>query len=322
MATFPQLERFIWFDSCLRRKRFPNASHLARRFEISHKTAQRDIRSLRDRLLAPIDYDQTRKGYYYTEDSFELSRFAATQEELLALLVARRLLSRTAGGFISEAFRGFSQKLHDAALRLGMDATRLEEAFSSSWHGYSPAPEAIFGQVTKALVERRVIEIDYFSPGSCANTRRQIEPHHLQHYMASWVLIAYCNLRAGWRKFYLSRIDRLELLHETFEPRPREQWAHQLENSFGIFQGPSSVPVTLRFNRFRSRWVREQLWHPTQELRATPEGGVDLTFPVADFREVKMMILQFGGDVEVLTPEALRDEIGAEVARMREVYRC
>jgi predicted DNA-binding transcriptional regulator YafY len=68
--------------------------------------------------------------------------------------------------------------------------------------------------------------------------------------------------------------------------------------------------------------VREQLWHPTQELRATPEGGVDLTFPVADFREVKMMILQFGGDVEVLTPEALRDEIGAEVARMREVYRC
>jgi predicted DNA-binding transcriptional regulator YafY len=40
---------------------------------------------------------------------------------------------------------------------------------------------------------------------------------------------------------------------------------------------------------------------------------------VADFREVKMMFLQFGADVHVLTPEALRDQIGDEVVRMREM---
>jgi predicted DNA-binding transcriptional regulator YafY len=50
MAVFPQLERFFWFDGRLRQKRFPNASQLAERFEISHKTAQRDICCLRDRL--------------------------------------------------------------------------------------------------------------------------------------------------------------------------------------------------------------------------------------------------------------------------------
>ena len=102
--------------------------------------------------------------------------------------------------------------------------------------------------------------------------------------------------------------------------RPREQWAPQLEGAFGIFQGAASIPVTLRFNPFRARRVREQLWHPAQEARATPDGGIELCFPVADFREVKMMVLQFGADVQMLTPEPLLDEIREEVARMREVY--
>lgn len=244
----------------------------------------------------------------------------ATQDEILAVLVARRLLSHTAGGFISEAFRGFSRKFRGAAAALGMDEARLEESFSASWHGFSPVPDKIFRTVAEALIERRTIEIGYHSPGSGANTRRIVEAHHLQHYMASWVLIAYCRLRDGWRKFYLSRIDSLQTLPETFDVRPRDQWASQLEGAFGIFQGAASIPVTLRFNAFRARWVREQLWHPAQEVRETPDGGIELSFPVADFREVKMMVLQFGADVQVLSPEALRDQIGDEVARMSEMY--
>ncbi len=320
MAVLPQLERFIWFDGRLKQKRFPNASHLAEQFEISHKTAQRNICFLRDRMRAPIDYDASHKGYYYTEEGFDLPRLPATQEEILAVLVARRLLSHSPGGFISEAFRGFSRKFQDAAAALGMDEARIEESFSASLHGFSPVPDKIFRTVAEALIERRLIEIGYYSPGSGANTRRIVEPHHLQHYMASWVLIAYCRLRDDWRKFYLSRIDTLETLPGTFAVRPREQWAHQLEGAFGIFQGAASIPVTLRFNPFRSRWVREQLWHPEQDLRETPDGGVELSFPVADFREVKMMILQFGADVHVLAPYALRDEIANEVARMTEIY--
>jgi len=36
-------ERFIWFDDRVRAKRYPNATTLAEKFEISSKTAQRDI---------------------------------------------------------------------------------------------------------------------------------------------------------------------------------------------------------------------------------------------------------------------------------------
>lgn len=57
-------ERFLWFEGPLRASKFPNASLLAGRFEISPKTAQRDIEFMRDRLSCPLLYDTTRKGYY------------------------------------------------------------------------------------------------------------------------------------------------------------------------------------------------------------------------------------------------------------------
>ncbi|MEM5787033.1 MAG: WYL domain-containing transcriptional regulator, partial [Syntrophobacteraceae bacterium] len=294
MAGLPQLERLIWFHERLKRRRFPNTSQLAERFEISRKTAQRHITFLRDRLCAPMDYDSSRKGYFYYEDGFELPRMPLpSQDEMLAVLIARRLLSYPGEGLISEAFQAFSRRLHKAASAMGIDGARLEKAFSASWHGFSPASDNIFRGTVEALVQSRPILIEYHSPGSRAVTRRTVEPHHLQHYMASWVLVAFCRLRRDWRKFYLARINSLESQPETFQPRPREQWLHLLRDAFGIFQGPATIPVTLRFNAFRARWVRGQQWHSAQELRELEDGGIELSFPIADFREVKMMILQF-----------------------------
>ena len=58
-------ERFVWFDDQVKGKKFPNATSLAEQFEISSKTAQRDIDFMRDRLLCPLDYDSSQKGYCY-----------------------------------------------------------------------------------------------------------------------------------------------------------------------------------------------------------------------------------------------------------------
>jgi len=42
-------ERFVWFDNQVRAQKYPNATSLAEQFEISAKTAQRDIDFMRDR---------------------------------------------------------------------------------------------------------------------------------------------------------------------------------------------------------------------------------------------------------------------------------
>jgi len=320
MGDFLIFERFQWFDHLVRNNRFPNAATLAGRFEIFPKTAQRTIDFLRDRLAAPLEYNASRRGYFYTDAGYELPRLFATQEEILAVLVARHLLSKNVGGLIAKNLGSFSQKLLADAHCCKLSRAVLSESFSAVWHGYSPAPPDIFQAVVSALTDTRFLSFSYTSPRTNETTRRQVEPHHLQNYMASWVLIAWCHAQGDWRKFYLSRMQAPKLLSRTFTRRSRESWQPLLEETFGIFQSADPIEVTLRFTPFRARWIQEQIWHPSQKITNLADGSLELTFPVADFREVKMKILQFGADVEVMQPAALREEIRKEIQKMSSLY--
>ena len=319
MGDFLYLERFRWFDRELQQGHFPNAASLAEKFELSRKQAQRTITHFRDRFGAPLDYDARHRGYRYRDDSFELPRLPATQEELLAVLLAHRLLRHADGGHISNQIQRFGRKLL-AHLDHRLSFEILEQSFSADWHGHSPIDAKLFRLVCDALLKHRLLRFDYRSPRTGETTHRTVEPHHLQHYQASWVLVAYCRLRGRFRKFFLARMRRPRMLPTTFTPRPPEQWQAYCKGAFGIFQGKRHVRVTLKFNAHRSRWVREQFWHPRQQIQEQLDGGLTISFPVADFREIKLEILRFGADCKVLVPEALRQEVQTEIGRMAEVY--
>lgn len=320
MAVFPQIERFFWFHDQVKSARYPNAGRLAEQFEISGKTAQRDITRLRDRLRAPMAYDAGRKGYYYTDDHFELPYLPASQQEILCLLLAGKVLSQSAEGFISREISGLLDRLGTTGRLSGLTPRIAERVFSATWIGYTPALEHVFRQTAFALLKRRLIRFSYRSPATDHLTHRTAEPHQLQHYMASWVLTAWCRHRQDWRKFYLARMTDLQVLNQVFEPRPESQWRPLLDSTFGLFQGGPAVPVTLRFCPFRARWIKQQQWHPDQCVMEHPDGCLDLTVPVADFREIKMQILQFGADVEVISPETLRQEVMYEIEKMNRLY--
>ncbi len=321
MPLFPQLERLFWLHRRIKEKAFPNARRLAEHFEVSEKTARRDIALLRDRFQAPLAFDRRGNGYYYEDEFYELPCLPASQQEILCLLLARRLLDHAAGGFIGRELDSLKEKIFSAECRLGFTPETARSAFSAAWSGHAPAEEEIFRLAAWALLNHRPVRFDYCSPQTNRTTRREAEPHHLQHYIGSWVLIAFCRRRDAWRKFFLSRMSGLQTLEATFEPRPECQWRPLLDAAFGLFHGDETLPVTLRFTPFRARWVREQYWHPAQQITERPDGGLELTLPVADFREIKMRILQFGTDCEVVTPEGLREEVREEIERMGLVYK-
>lgn len=66
-------QRIQWLHKKISDRCYPNAYHLAERFHISHRQAQRDVDYLRNTMGAPVAYSSTEKGYYYTRDfSFPL----------------------------------------------------------------------------------------------------------------------------------------------------------------------------------------------------------------------------------------------------------
>ena len=58
--------RIQWLHKKISMNSYPNAQRLAERFGISHRQAQRDLDYLRRELEAPVAYDNSRKGFYYT----------------------------------------------------------------------------------------------------------------------------------------------------------------------------------------------------------------------------------------------------------------
>ena len=58
--------RIQWLHRRIAEGRYPNAGHLAERFSISHRQAQRDVEYLRTHFGAPVGYDARHRGFYYT----------------------------------------------------------------------------------------------------------------------------------------------------------------------------------------------------------------------------------------------------------------
>ncbi|MEW6428629.1 MAG: WYL domain-containing protein [Thermodesulfobacteriota bacterium] len=311
--------RCLWFDSRVRQHCYPNAPDLAREFEVSERTARRTIEFMQLHLGAPLRYDPQRRGYVY-EEGFTLPDLPVSQEELLAILLARNLLTATDNGFIGQAIQRFGRKLLQKNGQLGISGRRLRQCFSALWHGYAPAEGAVFRTVSQALLADRPLAVRYRSPQVEEISERVVEPHHLQHYMGSWVLLAWCRLRNDWRRFYLARIERAAAAGEPFARRPVSAWRHLLAGGFGIFQGEELFPVTIRFTPRMARWIREQVWHPDQTMATDDDGSLILTVPAADLREIRMKVLQFGAEAEVVTPEELRRSIGEEATRVAALY--
>ena len=315
------LERFVWFDNETRLGRYPNAFKLAARFEISTKTAQRSIDYFRDRLQAPLAYLITRKGYHYTDSSYQLPVTRISEAELLALLISRKLITEASAGSLAEELDSVSKRLGSLLAANLPGRAKPEDAFSFRWKGTTLTDPLTFKIVTSALLQGKLLTFCYCSPTACNCTMRTVEPHHMVNYMGNWHLIAYCRLRGDWRDFVLGRMTLAQVEGVAFQIRPPDEWQPHLANTFGIFQNRTSFNVMLRFTPERSRWVRGELWHERQVETVEADGSLLLTIPVSHEAEIMMEILKHGSQVEVLEPVWMRDKVIDEMESAVKKYR-
>jgi predicted DNA-binding transcriptional regulator YafY len=77
--------------------------------------------------------------------------------------------------------------------------------------------------VERAVVERRVLSIDYLDKAGVRTERRLVEPHSLAGSEHGWYLLAWCRLRQGGRAFRIDRISGARVTAEEATPRRYEE---------------------------------------------------------------------------------------------------
>lgn len=307
------LERVYCFHQETVLGRYPNATTLVDQFEVSLATAHRDIAYLRDRLLAPLAFDQKRNGFYYTEAVFDLP--FAQSPKIIFLLGMLNKIAEEAG---LEALPEVQQLEERLSGMLFADHQSLIQNIYCEWIEVESLEAAIFETIVESIVGSRAIILTYSSAGG-HSSGRCVEPQRLCNYQGRWYLLAYCRLRTALRMFHIARIQSAVGTDEkiTAIPHLNETYLH---SAFGIFKGEKTYLAEILFTSTAAELVRHQHWHSNQQIEATTDG-ICLRLPVSDDREITMKILQYGSMAQVLSPEHLRQKVKTEIAAMAAVYR-
>ena len=310
------MERILWFDERIRAGHRPGSGTLAAYFTVSLRTAQRDIEFLRDRLQAPLRYDKAAKGYSYGDPGFYLPQAFFRKDEMIALLFARRLF-REIKPPIREEAAAISSRLDGLFKTTALK--NVEEAVSFDFGRGTETSGKVFFDLLRAITQRRLVLLRLVSREESEAAKREVEPLKLHFSLGAWHLIGISRRRKGANFYPLSRIRRVEVTGGRFLPSKKPFDADVLVRR-GI-RGGKVRNARIRFARGKAAWASAQAWHPDQRLQLELDGSVVLELPEALVLEVLGLVLQQGGEVEVVAPRELRDAVQAEIDRLSTVYR-
>lgn len=310
VASRPPLARMMAIDRAIREGGLPNATTLARELEVDPRTVRRDLTYLRDRLHAPVRFDPVRNGYVYTEPSYRLPFLQLTEGELVAVLLAERLLRQYRGtpfeGDLRRAFAKMTAMLPDAVtVRVDALADCLA-VVPASQADYDPAS---FAALASAAARRRRVEMVYWTPGRDETAGRVFDPYSLMLRGEDWYAVGHCHRRGEVLVFALQRVRSVRETGEPFDRPAGFDVAGYMEDSFRAVRGEGRHRVALRFTRESAGRIAEKVWHRSQSVEREPDGGLVLRMEVSDLREVKRWAMFWGSTCEVLEPRELRDSI-------------
>jgi predicted DNA-binding transcriptional regulator YafY len=320
-ANRPALVRLAVIDQQLRSGRWPNASSLARDLEVTARTVHRDFDFLRENFDAPLTFDPQHNGYFYSDPDFRLPYLSVSEGEYLALFLAERLVQENRNTpYVEDLHRLFDKITRLLIDPITIDLRHIAGSFSFHHTAFTADTLETMQRLHGAIQRRQRLEIAYQSMTRKEALCRLVDPYHLASLDGDWYLIAYCHRRRAVLMFVPSRIRELHETETTFELPDDFDVSDYLKGAFRKVRGDGALQtVRLRFAPTAARYVRERVWHPTQELQEHADGSLTLTFRVDHLLEVKRWALSFGAECEVMAPALLRDELGKDVRAMMEL---
>ncbi|HEY8572715.1 YafY family protein [Phenylobacterium sp.] len=212
----PRAPRLLDLIQLLRRYRRPvPGAVLAAELGISIRTLYRDIETLK----AQGAHIQGEAGLgFVLRPGFMLPPLMFSEEEIEALVLGSRWVSERADGSLSEAARDVLSKIGavlPADLRDGLERSGLLIGPGAP----VAAGDSEFKAIRQAIRSECKLRIVYADENG-DRTERSIWPAAVAYYDRVRVLVAWCELREGYRHF---RTDRIATLEATSERYPRRR---------------------------------------------------------------------------------------------------
>ncbi len=316
-----QFRRVMELDRLIRDGKYPNCLTFAEKWEVSQKTIQRDIDFLRDEEGAPLDYDREKKGFFYTNKTWALPSIVMNEGELLALMVASRVLEQYRGSPVATHLDSLFAKLSEFMTdKVRIQPELLHSQFTFRGPPAKPVDAKIWSTVVRGLQEQQTLVIGYRKFGEDRKEPAKevrINPYHIANLQGEWYVFGVYAGMEEMRQFALSRIEQATISKERFLIPKDFSPEKMLAGTFGRFAGNNEVhTVRLLFTKEVAKFVTEREWCHDQKITVRKNGSVELEFPAKGLFEVHRWVLSWGRQVRVLAPKELQKSVAEEVKAM------
>lgn len=286
--------------------------------EISLRTFRSDIshlKKLAEKHDVTIESRLGRKGYFYfySRSDFSIYMNELSDSEVGQLKCAMQLLSR---------FKGLPE--YDGIASLG---AKLESKYGITSGGQTYVEyehvesigEEMMADICNFIIQQRPIKITYMPYGK-EEKEWILHPYLLKEYNNRWFLFGYNETEHRISNAALDRIRAdYEPVTNAFIPNTFLDFSEFFKDVVGVtVKGDTPTEVILRASQERYPYIESKPLHPSQRIVDAAEGLLSIC--VKPNRELDALILSFGGELEVVSPDWYRDRIKQIVTKMSEVY--
>jgi len=277
-----------------------STGELAREFNVSHRTVQRDIVLLNTTGFPISSFE---KGYHSFMEGFSLKKMMLTKEEA-SLLSFLHDISKSLGEKFEDSFSNILKKVvskeQDSAFYVKLpEGSKISKDFP------------FIKDLEKAVKNNVKIELQYKTPEKEGDYK--ICPLKIIFFDGFWYLLAQVDGKEWIIKFRLENITNVVLLDEYFMP-PRNLNTF-LDQSVNIwFTEKRDKQVVLKVDKEAASYFKQQVYFPLQKItKENRDGSLRIETKICHNEEIIYTILRWIPHVHVIKPKCLKKEIKEKI---------
>ncbi len=302
----------------LQSKKRVTAQQLADRFDLSLRTVYRDIKALEESGV-PVS-GEAGVGYSVME-GYRLPPVMFTQEEATALLLSAKLAEQLTDDSVRKQMEAAIYKVKAVLRANDKDFVDTLTPLINVYQRHLPdgLSQQYITTILSAIGQKRIVQLVYRANYRDELTQRNIEPIGVSYYGQAWHLIAWCQLRNGYRDFRLSRVQKMNVTDQTFENAEHpsmEQYIQQM-----MSRDKDLKEVVVRFNKETAKHVGEYRYYNGFVSEEVHDDGVYMKFLTGCLDYFACWLLTYTDGVTVESPAALQENMCRLAQRLSEHYR-
>ena len=317
-----QRYRLLQIDEEIRSGKFPNATSLSKKIEVSSRTIQRDIEYMRDMYNAPIEFDAYKNGYYYTEENFYIKSVPLSEGELFSVALFDQLLEQYRNTPLENDLRSVFKKIEmSLPNKITLDSSFLQNQTTFIPDQMGTINPENFSKIFSALKNRHVLDFEYRPLQKTTWMTRRINPLHAVCQKGNWYVMGFCHDKKDIRVFNFSRMQNVTESKEEFDIPEDFNPDKYFDKEIGIWlSATKKYTVELLISAEIGTFALERSWNKNQKIEQREDGSVWVSFETTQLPEVKRWVLGQGKTVKVLGPDELIEQVKEEVAAVLRMY--